>query len=261
MICGACGHQNGPSRRTCKNCHGNLADQVTDQQAPAPHQDANLTVKIPAAPTGTDSSRTFPAIRSQEQAIELLRVGTNDERIGARYFLTDLFESRGMRSEAIELLEANGRAGVRDRILFSRLATLYRKVGRDDDADAALAEAASLAVTEAPGSAAPAWRAPSPAAQVHQAPPPPTYYQPAAPQPIHVTVNPQMTNHTVVHNVVNVRSGQQSPPMIVRLIYLLLIGWWFGFFWLLCALFLFVPIITIPLALWMLYKTPKAFFL
>jgi uncharacterized membrane protein YccF (DUF307 family) len=56
-------------------------------------------------------------------------------------------------------------------------------------------------------------------------------------------------------------AANSGPPLIVRLIYFQLIGWWFGFAWLACALFLFLPIITAPLAIWMLIKTPKAFLL
>jgi hypothetical protein len=73
--------------------------------------------------------------------LRLLREGTRDEKIWARSRLSLIFERRGMLEEATELLEANGRAGVRDRALFTQLASLYRRLGRHDDADAAMAEA------------------------------------------------------------------------------------------------------------------------
>ena len=73
-----------------------------------------------------------------------LRDGTPDEKVAARAKLAPIFERRGMRGEAIELLEANGRQGVRDAELFAHLASLYRRVGRDADADAALAEVVTL---------------------------------------------------------------------------------------------------------------------
>ncbi len=85
MICTACGYENSPSRRSCKQCRRTL--------------------------TSGSVPLSSLAIRDQDHAIELLRDGTTSQQIEARYYLADVFEGRGMLSEAIELLEANGRIG------------------------------------------------------------------------------------------------------------------------------------------------------
>ncbi|MFN8523326.1 MAG: YqaE/Pmp3 family membrane protein [Chloroflexota bacterium] len=69
-----------------------------------------------------------------------LRDGAEAEKIFARDGLSRIFEARGMLAEAIELLEGNARAGVRDSFALTRLARLYRSAGRIDEADAAMAE-------------------------------------------------------------------------------------------------------------------------
>ena len=78
--------------------------------------------------------------------LRFLREGSQEQKIEARDRLSRIFEDRGMLAEATELLEGNGRTGVRDRSLYTRLATLYRRQDRDDDADAAMAEAMRLTV-------------------------------------------------------------------------------------------------------------------
>jgi hypothetical protein len=70
----------------------------------------------------------------------MLRDGTREQQVAARTALAHLYAGHGLLDHAIGLLESNARAGVRDRALFRRLAALYRRAGRDDDADAALAE-------------------------------------------------------------------------------------------------------------------------
>lgn len=95
-----------------------------------------------------DGGRFASGDEEAQYLLGLLREGTPDEKIEARDRLSLIFESRGMLEEAIELLEANGRAGIRTRQLFTHLSSLYRRVGRDDAADASLAEAATLATLE-----------------------------------------------------------------------------------------------------------------
>jgi len=73
----------------------------------------------------------------------MLRHGTREQQVVARTALAHLYEGHGLLDHAIGLLESNARAGVRDRALFRRLAALYRRAGRSDDADAALAEVAA----------------------------------------------------------------------------------------------------------------------
>lgn len=100
-----------------------------------------------------------PRFENDDQAAEhwlrLLRDGTPDQQIEARERLSWIFERRGMLEEATDLLEGNGRAGVRTRALFTRLARLYRELGRDDDAIAASTEAALLAPPPEPAAERP----------------------------------------------------------------------------------------------------------
>jgi hypothetical protein len=86
-----------------------------------------------------------PRVADEEQEtrhwMEVLRDGTREQEVAARTALAHLYEGHGLLDHTIGLLESNARAGVRDRALFRRLAALYRRAGRDDDA--ALAEVAA----------------------------------------------------------------------------------------------------------------------
>jgi hypothetical protein len=88
-----------------------------------------------------------PGIADEEQEprhwLGMLRDGTREQKAVARLVLARIYEGRGRPDHAIGLLESSARAGVRDRALFTRLAALYRRAGRDADADAALVEAAA----------------------------------------------------------------------------------------------------------------------
>jgi len=81
--------------------------------------------------------------------LDFLRSGTPESKIEARDHLSRIFERRGLLAEAIELLETNGREHGRDADHLGRLGELYRRAGRDDDADAAFAEAHALDAPEA----------------------------------------------------------------------------------------------------------------
>lgn len=75
---------------------------------------------------------------------------------------------------------------------------------------------------------------------------------------------PQVQNQPVViHNVIqnNVVAHRPTLGFLVRALYFLFIGWWFGFVWLGAALFIGVTVIGLPVALLMLSKTIEAFFL
>ncbi|MFN8636897.1 MAG: PH domain-containing protein [Chloroflexota bacterium] len=90
----------------------------------------------------SDSGRRFRSEDEEAQHfLQVLRDGSREEKIEARERLSQIFEGRDMIEEACELLEGNARAGIRSRALFTRLASFYRRLGRDDDADAAMAEA------------------------------------------------------------------------------------------------------------------------
>jgi predicted Zn-dependent protease len=71
-----------------------------------------------------------------------LRDGTDTEKIAARRGLARVFEQRGMLEEAIALLEANVRAGVRSGENFRWLARLYHEQGDEPRSFEALTEAA-----------------------------------------------------------------------------------------------------------------------
>jgi hypothetical protein len=77
-----------------------------------------------------------------QQWLSALRDGTDAEKIAARRGLARVFEQRGMLDEAVELLEANVRAGVRSGEIFRWLARLYREQGDESLSWAALLEAA-----------------------------------------------------------------------------------------------------------------------
>jgi hypothetical protein len=115
--------------------------------------------------------------------LQVLRDGSREEKIEARDRLSFIFERRDMLEEACKLAEGNARVGVRDRAMFTRLSSLYRRLGRHDDADAAMAEAASL-LGSAPRSPAEPPSAPAVRSAPRQTEPPPS-------QPVYVTVAPQ----------------------------------------------------------------------
>lgn len=78
--------------------------------------------------------------------------------------------------------------------------------------------------------------------------PQPMYQQPVyMPQPQPVMVN----------NVVQVNVQQKGPGFLVRALYFIFIGYWFGFFWLNLGFFLCALIITLPLGLMMLNRLPQ----
>jgi hypothetical protein len=103
--------------------------------------------------------RLPPRAADEEQEtrrwLGVLRAGTREQKIEARAALARIFEARGRPDQAIGLLESSARAGVRDPALFARLAALYRRAGRDDDAAAAMAEL--IATLKAP----PMWPPPA----------------------------------------------------------------------------------------------------
>jgi len=74
--------------------------------------------------------------------LSTLRDGTDAEKMAARRGLARVFEQRGMLEEAIELLEANVRAGARSGEIFRWLARLYHEQGDETRSFEALAEAA-----------------------------------------------------------------------------------------------------------------------
>jgi uncharacterized membrane protein YccF (DUF307 family) len=49
----------------------------------------------------------------------------------------------------------------------------------------------------------------------------------------------------------------QSPPLILRILYFLLFGWWFTGVWINVAWVLNVIIVGLPLGLWMLNRVPQ----
>jgi len=77
-----------------------------------------------------------------QQWLGWLRDGSVTQKVTARRGLAHVFEQRGMRKEAIELLENNVRAGVRSSEEFRWLARLYHEQGDETRSVEALAEAA-----------------------------------------------------------------------------------------------------------------------
>jgi hypothetical protein len=97
-----------------------------------------------------------------------LRTGSPDEKALARRGLAAIFESRGMTSEAVEMLVANAREGYRDAELFQALARMYRRLG-----DEYLAASAALEATRLSGHRQPDDSRPTPAPDLGAPVPPP----------------------------------------------------------------------------------------
>jgi len=95
---------------------------------------------------------------ADNQEVELwlgwLRDGSDTQKVAARRGLAQVFEQRGMREEAIELLENNVRAGMRSSGELRWLARLYHEQGDETRSVEALAEAAKY--QPAPFTSAPA---------------------------------------------------------------------------------------------------------
>lgn len=76
--------------------------------------------------------------------LAVLRDGDEAEKIRARDILSGIFSRRGMWQEAIELCERNVREGVREPVLFDRLALAYTQLGDSERAATAALEARFL---------------------------------------------------------------------------------------------------------------------
>jgi hypothetical protein len=89
-----------------------------------------------------------PELRNEDEAaqyyLSALRTGTRAEKVVARDGLAAIFSRRGLFEEAAELFELNVKAGVRTPELFQQLSGVYRALGDDESARAALAEARRL---------------------------------------------------------------------------------------------------------------------
>lgn len=85
---------------------------------------------------------------SEANLLRMLRYGTDQEKRTARLNLAVVFEARGMLEEAVEVLEGNVWAGFRDASTYRRLASLYRRLGRQDLADQATIELMTLTEVE-----------------------------------------------------------------------------------------------------------------
>jgi uncharacterized membrane protein YccF (DUF307 family) len=59
-----------------------------------------------------------------------------------------------------------------------------------------------------------------------------------------------------VNSTMQVNVGKTGPNFLVRAIYFLLIGWWFGFLWLNAGYFLCLTVIGLPIGLVMLNRLP-----
>lgn len=82
------------------------------------------------------------------------------------------------------------------------------------------------------------------------------YQQPQQPQIV-------LNNNIVMQNNVNTRVYVRThhPSMLVRLLYFLFIGCWFGTLWLICALSLICTVIFAPVGIAMTAKIAWAYFL
>ena len=112
--------------------------------------------------SGPSSLDTHDADDEQTRRwLSMLQSGSSDEKAQARRGLAEHFETRGLASEAIELLVANAREGYRDVELFQALARMYRQRGDEYLAASAALEATRLSGQQ-PASDRPATSAPQP---------------------------------------------------------------------------------------------------
>jgi uncharacterized membrane protein YccF (DUF307 family) len=56
-------------------------------------------------------------------------------------------------------------------------------------------------------------------------------------------------------------SRGQEPPLLLRLLYLVFIGWWLSALWLLAAHVMVASVIGMPIAFWMYNRVPKVLWL
>lgn len=73
-----------------------------------------------------------------------------------------------------------------------------------------------------------------------------------------IAAQPVVINNVIQNNVV---AHRPTLGFLIRALYFLFIGWWFGFFWLGAALALCATVIGLPIAILMFSKTIEAFFL
>lgn len=127
-----------------------------------------------AGPSNVDMNGTDD--QQARRWLSALRTGNADEKAQARRGLAEIFEARGMVSEAVDLLVTNAREGHRDAEQFQALARMYRKLGDEYLAASAALEATRLSGGQAAAPAAPP-PPPDPDPVVRPAPvrpPPPT---------------------------------------------------------------------------------------
>jgi len=106
------------------------------------------------APSGPADARQIEHWRS------VLMQGSESQKIEARWNLSLIYEQRGMVAEAIEMLQDNIAAGVRDPNTYRTLASLFRQQGRLDLARTAQDQAYRLGVTPIATQVAPSDEAP-----------------------------------------------------------------------------------------------------
>jgi hypothetical protein len=82
--------------------------------------------------------------RRIQRWLDVLRDGSEMEKIGARRALAGVFEQRGMFDEAIELLERNVEAGVRSADTLRWLSRLYQTQGDEATSLEAAVDASRL---------------------------------------------------------------------------------------------------------------------
>jgi hypothetical protein len=148
---------------------------------------------------GEKTAMSAPELRNEDEAaqyyLSTLREGSRAEKIVARAGLAAIFSRRGLYEEAAELYELNIRAGVRTPELFQQLSGVYRELGDNESARAALAEARRLASEAALTPAPPRTAASAPPSPADPGPsrpavpvaepdePPPTLRMPRTPAP------------------------------------------------------------------------------
>jgi hypothetical protein len=97
-----------------------------------------------AAPDPTDRLEPVGEDQQVQYYLTVLRDGAPHQKTRAREKLAAIFERRGMLEEAAELYEMNIQHGTAEADVYERLATVYRRMGREPLAQAAEVEARKL---------------------------------------------------------------------------------------------------------------------
>lgn len=71
-----------------------------------------------------------------------------------------------------------------------------------------------------------------------------------------ITLVPTVLTLREPRSVTNPEAAPEQPPLLIRAVYFVFIGWWFSLLWSGVASLLSVSILGLPIAIWMLNRLP-----